>query len=96
MASHAERRPGEVAAIVTDLNLPFGGSPDDGLGLIRRLRAEPRFARLPILLITATAIPGFPNERLAEGADAFFPNLIRPPPCAKNWSNSYADKMARC
>jgi len=64
----------EVAAVVTDLHLP----QSDGFDLIRRLRAEPRFARVPILLISGDSDPGLPARALAEGADAFFAKPYSP------------------
>jgi two-component system, chemotaxis family, chemotaxis protein CheY len=63
-----------VAAIVTDLHLP----QSDGLDLIKQLRAEPRFARLPILLISGDSDPRLPERALAQGADAFFPKPYSP------------------
>jgi len=69
----------EVAAIVTDLNLPQnGGPPGDGLDLIREIRAEPRFARLPIVLISGDSDPRLSERALAQGADAFFPKPYSP------------------
>jgi CheY-like chemotaxis protein len=65
---------GEIAAIVTDLHLP----QSDGLDLIRQLRAEPRFARLPILLISGDSDPLLAEKALAQGADAFFPKPYSP------------------
>jgi CheY-like chemotaxis protein len=65
---------GEIAAIVTDLHLP----QSDGFDLIRQLRAEPRFARLPILLISGDSDPLLPEKALAQGADAFFPKPYSP------------------
>ncbi len=64
----------EVVAIITDLNLP----QTDGLDLIRQLRAEPRFARLPILLISGDSDPRLQERALAQGADAFFPKPYSP------------------
>ena len=58
----------DIAAIVTDLHLP----QSDGFDLIQRLRSEPRFARVPILLISGDSDPGLPARALAQGADAFF------------------------
>ena len=70
---------GEIAAIVTDLNLAkTTGLPEDGLDLIRQLRAEPRFARLPILLISGDSDPRLSERALAQGADAFFPKPYSP------------------
>ena len=72
-------RDNEIAAIVTDLNLPQnGGSPGDGLDLIRQIRAEPRFARLPIVLISGDSDPRLSERALAQGADAFFPKPYSP------------------
>lgn len=64
----------DIAAIVTDLHLAHS----DGFDLIRRFRAEPRFARVPILLISGDSDPGLPSRALAEGADAFFPKPYSP------------------
>jgi CheY-like chemotaxis protein len=75
-------RDNEIAAIVTDLNLDWNASQraglGDGLDLIRQLRAEPRFARLPILLISGDSDPRLSERALAEGADAFFPKPYSP------------------
>jgi CheY-like chemotaxis protein len=75
-------RESEVAAIVTDLNLDLSKSQSrgsgDGLDLIRQLRAEPRFARLPILLISGDSDPRLSERALAHGADAFFPKPYSP------------------
>lgn len=66
----------EVAAIITDLNLDH--SPANGFDLIRQLRAEPRFARLPVVLISGDSDPSLPERALAQGADAFFPKPYSP------------------
>jgi two-component system, chemotaxis family, chemotaxis protein CheY len=69
----------EVAAIVTDLNLGGPGqAQSNGFDLIRKLRAEPRFARLPILLISGDSDPAVPARALSLGADAFFPKPYSP------------------
>lgn len=65
---------GEIAAIVTDLHLPHSS----GFDLIRQLRAEPRFARLPILMISGDTDPLLSQKALAAGADAFFPKPYSP------------------
>lgn len=64
----------DVAAIVTDLHL----KRSDGLDLIRRFRAAPRYARVPMLLISGDSDPGLPARALAEGADAFFSKPYSP------------------
>jgi CheY-like chemotaxis protein len=66
----------EVAAIITDLNLAHPQS--NGFDLIRQLRAEPRFARLPVILISGDSDPLLPERALAQGADAFFPKPYSP------------------
>ena len=58
----------EIAAIVTDLHMP----QTDGFDLIRQFRGEPRFAGLPILLISGDSDPRLPQRALSQGADAFF------------------------
>jgi len=65
-----------VAGVVTDLHMP--GS--DGFDLIRRLRADMRFARLPIVMISGDSDPKLPERALAEGADAFFAKPYSPAP----------------
>src|ERR1700735_2430061 len=68
-----------VAALVTDLTLSDSQyPPSDGFALIRQLRAEPRFARLPILLISGDSDPRLPERAIAQGADAFFPKPYSP------------------
>jgi len=64
----------EVAAVVTDLHL----AQFDGLDLIRRFREQPRFADLPIVLISGDSDPGLPARALAEGASAFFSRPYSP------------------
>jgi len=72
-------REGEVAAIITDLNLAQHESPSgDGFDLIRLVRAEPRFRSLPIVLISGDSAPQLSERALAQGADAFFPKPYSP------------------
>jgi CheY-like chemotaxis protein len=72
----------EIVAIITDLNLDWGAAQSvglgDGLDLIRQLRAEPRFARLPILMISGNSDPRLSERALAQGADAFFAKPYSP------------------
>jgi len=74
----------DIAAIVTDLNMHRAdglykeGLNLDGFDLIRQLRAEPRFARLPILLISGDTDPRLPTRALQLGADAFFAKPYSP------------------
>jgi|SRR5215472_10747004 len=64
----------DIAAVVTDLHL----AQYDGLDLIRRFREQPRFAHLPIVLISGDSDPGLPARALAEGASAFFSKPYSP------------------
>jgi CheY-like chemotaxis protein len=64
----------DVAALVTDLNMPR----QDGFELIRLLRAEARYSRLPVLLISGDTDPRLPQHALARGADAFFSKPYSP------------------
>ena len=67
---------GDIAAIITDLNLDHFET--DGFELIRQLRADPRSAKLPVLLISGDSDPRLPERALAQGADAFFPKPYSP------------------
>jgi CheY-like chemotaxis protein len=64
----------DIAAVVTDLHMPA----NDGFELIRRLRAERRYALLPVLLISGDSDPQLPERALAHGADAFFSKPYSP------------------
>jgi CheY-like chemotaxis protein len=68
------REDADVAALVTDLHMP----KNDGFDLIRRLRAEPRYARLPVLMISGDSDPRVPQRALEAGADAFFSKPYSP------------------
>jgi|SRR6185437_1813111 len=63
-----------IAAVVTDLHMPSR----DGFELIRRLRAEGRYSRVPVLLISGDSDPQLPQQALAHGADAFFSKPYSP------------------
>jgi CheY-like chemotaxis protein len=63
-----------IAAVVTDLHMPL----NDGFELIRQLRAEVRYARLPVLLISGDSNPQLPQLALTRGADAFFAKPYSP------------------
>ncbi len=70
----SEEGTGEIAAVVTDLHFP----ESSGFELIRRLRAEPRYAHVPILLVSGDSDPGLPERALSLGANAFFPKPYSP------------------
>ncbi|HVY92425.1 MAG TPA: response regulator [Bryobacteraceae bacterium] len=69
-----QREDASVSALVTDLHMPN----NDGFELIRRLRAEPRYERLPVLMISGDSDPRLPQRALASGADAFFSKPYSP------------------
>src|SRR5580704_9254248 len=64
----------DIAALVTDLHMPR----HDGFELIRQLRAEVRYASLPVLLISGDSDPQLPARALAQGANAFFSKPYSP------------------
>jgi CheY-like chemotaxis protein len=58
--------------VVLDLNLPDG----DGLGLARKLKADPRTAGCAILACTAGAMSGDRERALEAGCDAYMSKPI--------------------
>jgi len=66
-----ERR---ICAFVTDLHLPRMS----GFDLIRRVREQPGYAQVPILVISGDSDPGTPDRIRALGANAFFPKPYSP------------------
>jgi two-component system phosphate regulon response regulator OmpR len=70
LAAGRERlRQGHYDALVLDLMLPDG----DGLDLTRELRADGRFKRLPLLMLTARGEPTDRVVGLEIGADDYLP-----------------------
>lgn len=63
-----------LAALVTDLNMPH----IDGFELIRRIRSEPRFATIPILVVTGDTDSETPARLRQLGANAFFTKPFSP------------------
>ena len=63
-----------VSALVTDLHLPSM----DGFELIERVRRQPEFARLPLLVVSGDSDPRTPERTLRLGADAFFSKPYSP------------------
>lgn len=61
-----EREP--VSVLVTDVHLPRM----DGLELVSSIRRDPRYAGVPILVISGDSDPGTPGRALKVGANAFF------------------------
>jgi two-component system chemotaxis response regulator CheY len=63
-----------VEAVVTDLNMPRM----DGFEFIERIRAAPRFQRLPIIVVSGDTDPATPARLKALGANAFFSKPYSP------------------
>jgi CheY-like chemotaxis protein len=63
-----------VSAVITDINLPGM----NGLELVARLREDPRFRTLPILVVSADTDPETPARALQLGANAYFAKPYSP------------------
>lgn len=70
------------ALVISDLMM---SALDSGFSLTRRLREDPRFRTLPIILVTAVSSslgldfrPRTPADLAALGVDAFFDKPVRP------------------
>lgn len=58
--------------ILLDINLP----DIDGYEVARRLRANPNFATLPIIALTANALKGDADKALSAGCSGYMPKPI--------------------
>ena len=65
---------GSVSALVTDLHMPRM----DGFELIQRVRADSRFARLPVIVVSGDTDPATPERVSRLGVDAFFSKPYSP------------------
>jgi two-component system, chemotaxis family, chemotaxis protein CheY len=63
-----------VRAVVTDLTMPRM----NGFEFIERIRAEPRYRQLPIIVVSGDTDPGTPERVSALGANAFFSKPYSP------------------
>jgi CheY-like chemotaxis protein len=66
--------PADLAAVVTDLNLPYV----DGFELIAAIRSDARYCRLPIVVISGDHHPESSTKARALGANVFFPKPYSP------------------
>lgn len=62
------------ALVLMDINL--GGHSLDGEQIMKQLKADPRFADLPIFAVTSYAMPGDEQRFLQAGFDAYFSKPI--------------------
>jgi CheY-like chemotaxis protein len=65
---------GTFAAVITDIHLP----EMSGLELVARIRENPRFRSLPILVVSADPDPSTPARALGLGANAYFAKPFSP------------------
>ena len=63
-----------VSAVITDVHLP----EMTGLELVARIREDPRFRSLPILVVSADTDPSTPARALGLGANAYFAKPFSP------------------
>jgi two-component system chemotaxis response regulator CheY len=63
-----------LSMVVTDLNMPTM----DGIGLIKRVRADPAFKYVPIVVLTTESEPAKKQEARAAGATAWIVKPFRP------------------
>ena len=62
-----DRNAGEVSAVATDIEMPRL----DGLGLTRRIRADGRFATLPVIALSSLAADDEIARGLAAGVNEY-------------------------
>jgi len=60
--------------VVCDVQLPV----HDGYAVVRRIRAEPELARLPLIAVTALAMVGDRERLIAAGFDGYISKPIDP------------------
>ena len=65
--------------ILTDINMPIL----DGLKLIKRLRADVSYERVPVIVITTEGAAEDRQRALALGANAYITKPIQPPVVTK-------------
>ncbi|MGH9647851.1 MAG: response regulator [Bryobacteraceae bacterium] len=73
-AALAELASDTFSAVITDVHLP----ELTGLELVARIRENPRFRSLPIVVVSADADPSTPARALGSGANAYFAKPFSP------------------
>jgi CheY-like chemotaxis protein len=73
-AALAALESGTFSAVITDIQLPAM----TGLELVVRIRENPRFRSLPILVVSADPDPSTPARALGLGANAYFAKPFSP------------------
>ena len=74
-AEEGLRRAAEMTPDLILMDVSLGGA-FDGLEATRRLRGDPRFDAIPIIALTAHAMPGDRERALAAGCDQHWPKPI--------------------
>ncbi len=69
-----QTEPADLAAVITDLHLPFV----DGFDLVAAIRARDRYERLPVIVVSGDNDPEVRNRVRKSGADAFFTKPYSP------------------
>ena len=64
----------DVCALVTDVTMPRM----DGFELLEHIRADARYMRLPVIVISGDSSADAPSRARALGADAFFTKPYSP------------------
>lgn len=73
-AALAALESGTVSAVITDIHLP----EMTGLELVTRIRQDPRFRSLPVVVVSADTDPSTPARALGLGANAYFAKPFSP------------------
>jgi CheY-like chemotaxis protein len=74
LAAYEAAKNGEYALVLTDILMPG----IDGYEFARRLRADARLAAIPVVAVTALAMPGDRDRIAAAGFDGYVTKPIDP------------------